>query len=33
MDSGKTVDEGTHNELLIKSTVYKNFYEKQIRKN
>jgi len=33
MDSGKTVDEGTHNELLIKSTLYKNFYEKQIRKN
>ena len=33
MDNGRTVDEGTHNELLIKSTVYKNFYEKQIRKN
>ena len=33
MDNGKSVDEGTHNELLIKSTVYKNFYEKQIRKN
>ena len=33
MDSGKVVDEGTHGELLINSTVYKNFYEKQIRKN
>ena len=32
MDSGKVVDEGTHGELLINSTVYKNFYEKQIRK-
>ena len=33
MDSGKVVDEGTHGELLINSTVYKNFYEKQIRKS
>ena len=33
MDSGKVVDEGTHDELLINSTVYKNFYEKQIRKS
>ena len=33
MDSGKVVDEGTHSELLINSTVYKNFYEKQIRKS
>ena len=32
MDSGKVVDEGTHSELLINSTVYKNFYEKQIRR-
>ena len=32
MDSGKVVDEGTHGELLINSAVYKNFYEKQIRK-
>ena len=32
MDSGKVVDEGTHGELLINSTVYKNFYEKQIRR-
>ena len=32
IDSGKVVGEGTHEELLINSTVYKNFYEKQIRK-
>ena len=33
IDSGKVVGEGTHKELLINSTVYKNFYEKQIRKS
>jgi ATP-binding cassette, subfamily B, bacterial MsbA len=33
MDTGKVVDEGTHGELLINSAVYKNFYEKQIRKS
>ena len=32
IDSGKVAGEGTHEELLIKSTVYKSFYEKQIRK-
>ena len=32
IDSGKVAGEGTHDELLIKSHVYKNFYEKQIRK-
>ena len=32
IDSGGVVGEGTHDELLINSTVYKNFYEKQIRK-
>ena len=32
IDSGKVAGEGTHDELLIKSSVYKNFYEKQIRK-
>ena len=32
IDSGKVVGEGTHKELLINSTVYKNFYEKQIKK-
>ena len=33
IDSGKVAGEGTHEELLINSNVYKNFYEKQIRKN
>ena len=33
IDAGKVVGEGTHDELLIKSLVYKNFYEKQIRKS
>ena len=32
IDSGKVAGEGTHEELLINSTVYKSFYEKQIRK-
>jgi subfamily B ATP-binding cassette protein MsbA len=32
MDKGKITDSGKHNELLIKSEVYKNFYEKQIQK-
>ena len=32
MDSGKVVGEGTHDELLLNSNVYKNFYEKQIKK-
>ena len=32
IDSGNVVGEGTHEQLLINSTVYKNFYEKQIRK-
>ncbi len=32
IDSGKVVGEGTHDELLLKSIVYKNFYEKQIKK-
>ena len=33
IDAGKVLDEGNHKELLNKSTVYKNFYEKQIRKS
>ena len=33
IDGGKIVGEGNHKELLENSTVYKNFYEKQIRKN
>jgi subfamily B ATP-binding cassette protein MsbA len=32
MDKGKITDSGKHNELLMKSKVYKNFYEKQIQK-
>jgi subfamily B ATP-binding cassette protein MsbA len=32
MDKGKILDSGEHNELLLKSDVYKNFYEKQIQK-
>ena len=32
IDTGKVVSAGTHDELLINSTVYKNFYEKQIKK-
>ena len=32
IDSGNVVGEGTHNELLVNPPVYKNFYEKQIRK-
>ena len=33
IDSGKIIDQGNHKELLEKSAVYKNFYEKQIRKS
>ena len=32
IDAGKVVGQGTHNQLLVNSTVYKNFYEKQIKK-
>tara|TARA_B100001057_G_scaffold17931_1_gene16591 strand:- start:7335 stop:9071 length:1737 start_codon:yes stop_codon:yes gene_type:complete len=32
IDSGKVIDNGTHKDLLIKSKLYKNFYEKQIQK-
>ncbi|MDB9826010.1 ABC transporter ATP-binding protein/permease [Candidatus Pelagibacter sp.] len=32
VDDGRVVSEGTHDELLTSSSVYKNFYEKQIRK-
>ena len=32
IDAGKVVGNGTHKELLTNSPVYKNFYEKQIRK-
>jgi len=32
VDSGKIIDNGKHEDLLSKSKLYKNFYEKQIRK-
>ena len=32
IDAGNVVGEGTHNQLLADSKVYKNFYEKQIKK-
>ena len=32
IDTGKVVGNGTHQELLVSSSVYKNFYNKQIRK-
>ncbi len=32
IDNGEVVDSGNHNELLLKSDLYKNFYEKQIQK-
>jgi ATP-binding cassette, subfamily B, bacterial MsbA len=32
VDTGKVVGSGTHKELLLSSVVYKNFYDKQIRK-
>ena len=33
IDSGKIAGEGTHDELLKTSNVYKNFYDKQIKKS
>ncbi len=33
IDHGKVVGQGNHKELLTKSEIYKNFYEKQIRKD
>ena len=32
IDKGKVMDSGSHDELLNKSAIYKNFYEKQIKK-
>ncbi len=32
IDSGKVIGEGSHKELLLSSSIYKNFYDKQIRK-
>jgi len=31
IDSGKMVDKGKHEELLVKSKIYKNFHDKQIK--
>jgi subfamily B ATP-binding cassette protein MsbA len=33
VDSGKIIDSGKHEELLIQSNVYKNFYERQIKEH
>ncbi len=33
IDKGRVVDQGKHNELLISSKIYKNFYDKQIKKS
>ena len=33
LERGKVVAEGAHGDLLNKSDIYKNFYEKQLRKN
>ena len=32
IDNGKIIDNGKHEDLLISSNIYKNFYEKQIQK-
>ena len=32
IDSGKIIDRGKHEELMVNSELYKNFYEKQIQK-
>ena len=32
VDSGKIIDQGKHEDLLSKSRLYRNFYEKQIQK-
>ena len=33
IDNGQVVDEGKHNELLTNSKIYKNFYDKQIKRS
>ncbi len=33
LDQGQIVDEGNHEDLIKKSIIYKNFYEKQLRKD
>ena len=32
LDNGKVIENGKHQDLLYKSIMYKNFYEKQIQK-
>ena len=32
IDKGKIIDNGSHEVLMTKSDLYKNFYEKQIQK-
>ena len=32
IDNGQVADTGSHDELLKSSEIYKNFYEKQIKK-
>ena len=33
VDQGKIIDSGDHKNLLLTSSVYKNFYERQIKQN
>ena len=33
VDKGQIIDSGTHENLLLNSKAYKNFYEKQIKKS
>ena len=33
VDKGKIIDSGKHEELILKSSVYKNFYDRQVKKN
>ena len=33
IDKGQVIGEGNHQELLVTSSEYKNFYEKQIKKS
>ncbi len=33
IDKGEVIDSGSHENLLLNSTMYKNFYERQIKKN
>ena len=33
IDHGEVIDSGTHSSLVEKSKIYKNFYDKQLRKD